>query len=306
MRNYRFLMTALAIASLSGFATTGSHALNLMDSERNYANLNDENLSETRYETPLPGDDATQFRFKLKGYVFGLRMIRANYSGWYNQTDYNVYADIKTSGLGALLKKLEIWAVTKGKHDSRGLHPEFHVQQNLDKKNRRVEMNYYNEPDLVDVDIVPPIGSQGVPAASPSERYFADDTLSAILNMMMRGWSDKGEVCDGMVKVFDSKQHYGLRMEPAGTKRLKFDGEKIETIRCHVYYDPISGFDPEDLPEEEESSTPVKVYFHHRPELGLYVPIRFTYKISAIKAVIKLDEMESVLPGENYIRYAEK
>jgi len=33
------------------------------------------------------------------------------------------------------------------------------------------------------------------------------------------------------------------------------------------------------------------------PELGLYVPVRFTYKISSIKAVIKLDEMVIKKPG---------
>lgn len=290
----RVLTTTLAIAALA----TSASAVNLIDQERNIATLNEQNLTEKTYTLMPPSSEATQFRFELKGYVFGLRMIRAHYTGWYDQTRYSLYSDIKTSGLGALLKKLEIWAVTKGSHDSRGLHPEFHVQQNLDKKNRRVEMNYADAANLVDVDIVPPLGSQGVPAASPQERYDADDTLSAILNMMMRGWGDKGEICDGTVRVFDSKQHYGLRMEPAGTKRLKFDGEKFDALRCHVYYEPISGFDPEDLPEQEESTTPVKVYFQHRPELGLYIPIRFTYKISAIKATIKLDEAFIVLPGD--------
>lgn len=290
----RVLTTTLVVAALA----TSASAVNLIDQERNIAALNEQNLTEKTYILMPPSSEATQFRFELKGYVFGLRMIRAHYTGWYDQTRYSLYSDIKTSGLGALLKKLEIWAVTKGNHDSRGLHPEFHVQQNLDKKNRRVEMNYTDAANLVDVNIVPPLGSQGVPAASPQERFGADDTLSAILNMMMRGWGDKGEICDGTVRVFDSKQHYGLRMEPAGTKRLKFDGEKFDALRCHVYYEPISGFDPEDLPEQEESTTPVKVYFQHRPELGLYIPIRFTYKISAIKATIKLDEAFIVLPGD--------
>lgn len=281
---------------------TGAADLSLIDKERNIADLNTRNLSETRYELPAPNSAATQFRFELKGYVFGLRMIRSHYSGWYDQNQYALYADIKTSGLGALLKKLEIWAVTLGQNTPTDLKPAFHVQQNLDKKSRRVEMNYTNPIGPIDVNIVPPIGSQGVPAATPTERFAADDTLSAILNMMMRGWGDKGEMCDGTIKVFDSKQHYGLRMEPSASKRLKFDGEKFDAIGCDIYYVPISGFDPEDLPEEEESSTPIKAYFQHRPELGLYIPIRFTYKISSIKAVIKVDEAQIILPGENMIR----
>jgi hypothetical protein len=297
------LFAVAAIAFLTHPASATQPAdISLIDKERNIANLNARNLSETRYTLPPPSTEATQFRFALKGYVFGLRMIRANYSGWYDQTNYAVYADIKTSGLGALLKKLEIWAVTLGQNNRTNLKPIFHVQQNLDKKNRRVEMNYTNPAGPIDVKIIPTLGSQGIPPASPEERFAADDTLSAILNLMMRGWGDKEEICDGTIKVFDSKQHYGLRMEPSGTKRLKFDGQKFDALSCDIYYEPISGFDPEDLPENEESATPVKVYFQHRPEIGLYIPIRFTYKISAIKAVIVLDEAQIIIPREGFVR----
>lgn len=307
-RSYRvFLKSSLiTTAALFSFAAPLSHAnpadISLIDKERNIANLNDRNLSERTYTLPSPTKDATQFRFVLKGYVFGLRMIRSHYSGWYDQNSYALYADIKTSGLGALLKKMEIWAVTLGQNTRTELNPVFHVQQNLDKKSRRVEMNYTNPAGPVDVNIIPTLGSQGIPSASPKERFAADDTLSAVLNLMMRGWGDKENVCSGTVKVFDSKQHYGLRMQPNGTKRLKFDGEKFDALRCDVYYEPISGFDPEDLPEHEESATPVKVYFQHRPEIGLYIPIRFTYKIGAINAVIVVDEAQIIIPSEGFIR----
>lgn len=304
MRLKSIAISAMALSLAGTTLAAPPSSINLMQQERNIHGLNDGNIKDVIYQLPIPGEDATQFRFELKGYIFGLRMIRSNYSGWYDQTEYAVYSDIKTSGLGALLKKLEIWAVSRGTHDSQGLRPAFHVQQNLDKKNRRVEMIYDDLAPSIDVSIDPPLGSQGVPPATPSERYSADDTLSAILNMMMRGWADKGDVCSGTVRVFDSKQHYGLRMERDGTRELKFDDYKSETISCDVYYEPISGFDPEDLPEEEEESTPVNVYFKHFPELGLYIPIRFTYKISAITAVLKVDEMEYVLPGEDIIHYA--
>ena len=285
--------TLLASASLSGLANA-----NLLDETRNLAVLNEGNINPKVYTLPPTPISATEFDFKLKGYVFGLRMIKANYTGWFDQSRYTAYADIKTSGLGALLKKLEIWAVTTGYYSHSGLKPKFHIQQNLDKKNRRVEMNYDNVANFIDVAIVPPLGSQGLPPASPAERFSADDTISAILNLMMRGQKIDQPVCSGTVKVFDSKQHYGLRMVQDGTKRLKFQGEKIETIKCLVYYEPISGFDPEDLPNTEESGTPIKIYMKDFPDIGLYIPIRFTYKISSIKAVIKLDEMQVKLPNK--------
>jgi len=270
-----------------------------IEQSRNMAALNDGNIMQKTYSVPSPSAAATEFDFKLKGYVFGLRMIKANYTGWYDNNSYAVYTDLKTSGLGALLKKLEIWAVTSGSYTKSGLTPNFHIQQNMDKKNRRVEMNYNNNRSYIDVAIDPPLGSQGVPAATPAERYSADDTISAVLNLMMRGQKIDQPVCSGGVRVFDSKQHYNLRMERAGTKRVRFNGEKVDTLICQVYYEPISGFDPEDLPNMEEGGTPIKIYMKEFPELGLYVPLRFTYKISSIKAVIKLDEMMIKKPGHS-------
>ena len=283
----------LRLSAILGCSLTYSAIANaaFIDQARNLGTLNEGNIHSQTYTLPLIPTNATEFDFKLKGYVFGIRMIKANYTGWFNNNRYTAYTDLKTSGLGALLKKLEIWAVTTGNYSRSGLKPNFHIQQNLDKKNRRVEMNYDNNTNTVDVAIVPPLGSPGLPPASHEERYSANDTISAILNIMMRGQKLDKSVCSGTVRVFDSKQHYGLRMIRDGMKRLKFDGEKVETIRCLVYYEPISGFDPEDLPDSEEGGTPIKVYMKKVDDLGLYVPIRFTYRISSIKAVIKLDKM---------------
>ena len=273
----RLLITLCAAAMLAG---TGSATGNDL-------------LPEPEYLAPIaPETGETAFDFKLSGYVFGLKMIKARYKGEYDAGTYRVFSDLKTSGLGALLKKLRIWAVTDGRYDSTGMYPITHTQQNLDKKSRRVQMDYDYGANAVSVDINPPLGSQGVPPASPEERFTADDVMSAILNMMMRGHTVEGEFCNGSVRVFDSKQHYNLRMEKSGTKSVKYDGEKFETTRCLVYYEPINGFDPEDLPNTEEGGTPVKVYFINDKERGLYIPLRFTYKISGFKAVIKLKDME--------------
>jgi len=287
----RLTKLALSAALMGPLVLSGTAGAAMIDQARNLPALNTGNIKAQTYTLPATPNNATEFQFKLKGYVFGLRMIKANYTGWFDDSRYTIYTDLKTSGLGALLKKLEIWAVTTGYYTQSGLSPIFHIQQNMDKKNRRVEMNYNNSQRTIDVAIKPPLGSQGLPPASPQERYSADDTISAILNLMMRGQKIDKPVCSGVLRVFDSKQHYGLRMVQDGNKRIKFEGEKVEALRCLVYYEPISGFDPEDLPDTEEGSTPIKVYMKEIPELGLYVPIRFTYKISSIKAVIKLDDM---------------
>lgn len=291
----KILLVTAAALFIGGASTAQSFTTNLMDKSRSFADLNDQNFGERdSYVIPAPGADTTQIRMKMKGYVFGLRIVRSDYIAQFDDTNYAAYADVKSSGLAALLKKMQIWAVTRGSYDRSGLRPDWHVQQNTDKKNRRVEMNYDRAAAKVNVEIIPPLGSQGIPPASPSERYSSNDTISGILNLMMTGTKLKGELCQGSVPFFDSKQHYNLRMERIGTDRVKFDGRKEETIHCRAYYESVSGYDPEDLPSEEEATTPINVYFKYYPEAGVHIPVRFTYKISGFKAVIKVDDVEII------------
>ena len=289
--------TGFAIAAAIGtLAAAQVGAANLMQKAANISVLNDQNLSETRYNLSPPNADTTQIRMKLKGYVFGFRVIRSEVVTQFDSRTYAAYTDAKSSGLAALLKKMEIWAVTKGRYDKNGLRPDWHVQQNTDKKNRRVEMNYNHSAQNLDIAIVPRLGSQGVPPASERERYQSNDTVSGIIHLMMMGTKVNGELCTGRVPFFDSKQHYNIKLERVGTKRVKFAGKKEETIHCRAYYESISGYDPEDLPSQEEAETPVNVYFKYYEDAGVHIPVRFTYKISGFKAVIKADEIEIIAP----------
>ncbi len=280
-RMKRFCLSVAAIALTIGTAGLIAQA----DTANRYPSA--------QYTAPIaPKPGETAFNFKLKGYVFGIKMISARYKGAFSDDRYSVYSDIKTSGLGALLKKMRIWATTEGRYDRTGVYPVDHTQQNLDKKSRRVEMDYDYNVNQIAVSVVPPNGSQGVPPATPEERFAADDVISAILKMMLTGHGVDGEVCDDNVKVFDSKQHYNLRMERQSGLKYKYEGQKYDAVKCHVFYEPISGFDPEDLPDSEEAGTPVTVYFINRPDFGIWMPAKFSYKISGFKATIKVKEAE--------------
>ena len=285
-----FAACALGVGALTAGADT------LLDGARNIAILNEGNLKPVTYVLPTPAPDAVEIDLDLRGSVLGIPMIRANYTGWMDGTTYAAYADLKTSGLAALLKKLEIWSVTTGRISRAGFSPRFHVQQNRDKKNRRVEMNYDDAARKVDVVIVPRLGSQGKPPATPEERYSADDTVSAVMHLMTRGGRTDGPLCAGALRVFDSKQHYDLRMEQAGTRRLRYKGKRVETLRCKVYYEPISGFDPEDLPSADEYGTPVNVYLRRIDALDMHVPMRLTYKVGILTVVVRLHDMQIRVP----------
>lgn len=239
---------------------------------------------------PIEKMEVTEVDVALKGYVFGIRLAKVRYKAGYTDDEYYSLASMKTSGLGAFLKKWAIWAISTGSIDGTDIKPATHLQQNLNKKNRRVEMIYGT--DKVDVSIVPPLGTQGFPPASPKERFESDDTLSVLLNMTMGGFRTSEKVCDGTVPVFDSKQHYNLRMERGGEKYIKQKGFKGDTIICKVYYEAVSGYDPEDLPSEEEAAMPVTIYLFRSEEAGGYIPVKMVYKISGFSAVIKTRDIK--------------
>lgn len=301
----KLLFTTLALTAAMpalGQSTAGNARVDLIQEGRHMPVLNEQNLGETRYIVPAAPEGSTQFAFTLKGYVFGIRLIKASYLGYETDTDYAAYTDMKTSGLGALVKKLDIWAVSRGSVSADGaLRPDFHVQQNTDKKNRRVEMNYDNASREIDVNIVPRLGSQGLPPATPKQRFEAYDTVTALLHMTRRGRTDADDLCRGSVPIFDSKQHYNLRLAPVGKNRVKFLGDKQQAIHCYAYYEPVSGFDPEDLPDAEEAGTPIDVYFQYYPEVDMHVPVRFAYRISSFKAIIKMTGLMLVTPDGEII-----
>ena len=255
---------------------------------------------------PAPPPGATVIDMNLNGYVFGIKLIDADYDGWAGPRgadgtgDYALRSDLSTAGLGALLRKLRVWAVTTGTWDAAGLHPRTHLQQNRDKKRRRVEMLYDYGADTVAVSVIPPNGSQGVPPASPAERFSAEDTLSGLFSVVVRRALMGVGACEGTIPVFDSKQHYNLRLVDRGARKdWKKDGLRVPARDCDIYYEPVSGFDPEDLPDADEAATPVKVVL---AEIGgLDVPVRFSYKLSGFKAVIKVDELRLQTPDGRVI-----
>ena len=241
-----------------------------------------------------PGKGETAFDFKLKGSVFGFKMISARYKGMIGKDDYSVYSDMKTSGIAALLKKQRLWSYTDGRYDETDLKPVNHIQQNLNKKSRRVDAFYNYESGQVAQKINPRYGSMGKPPATKSQAFNSDDVNSAMLRVLMTEHRLDGKICEETVPVFDSKQHYTLRFEKVEDTTYKCKGTRYPSVKCHVFLNPISGYDPEDLPSTDERRKPVVVHFISRPEYDLYLPVKFTYKVGGFKATVKVTNAEII------------
>ena len=237
-----------------------------------------------------PAKGEVSFEYKLKGYVFGLKVITAHYKGMIGKTDYSLYSDLRTSGLAALLKKQRLWSHTAGFFGEEDLKPVRHVQQNMDKKSRRIEMFYNYKRDRLEQKVKPRFGSMGVPPATKSQAMNSDDVNSTLLKVALTGHRMGGTICNDTIPVYDGKQHYTIRMKKVEDTTYNFKGKRYPALKCHAFLNPISGYDPEDLPSTDERRKPVTVYLINRPEYGFYMPVKFSYKVCAFKATVKVAE----------------
>ena len=54
----------------------------------------------------------------------------------------------------------------------------------------------------------------------------------------------------------------------------------------------LSGFDPEDLPDEDMENTPLRVWFADTPSYGVSMPVRFELQLDFGKAVIEIRDLD--------------
>jgi len=239
---------------------------------------------------PVAAAQSTKFRVDYTGSLFIFPMGELTVAGELNDYGYSVRADMQSSGLGKLSKDGGLWSTSTGYYDQSGMKPIKHVIKKLNKKGRKVEIDYVNGSPQASIE--PRFGSMGQPPATESERSEAVDAISAIVQMMMTGHKYGDAPCVGSLKIFDGKQRYNLNMRKVGENTIRQSSYRGETVRCHMFMENVSGYDTEDLLTAEEAATPLDVYMANYDEAGLWIPVRFDYRVSGIKVNIKATHIE--------------
>ena len=247
-------------------------------------------VSESDVGAVASAPQSTKFRVDYTGSLFVFPLGQLTVAGEINDYGYSVRADMQSAGLGKLSKDGGMWSTSLGYYDQSGMKPTEHIIKKLDKKGRIVKITY---PDGKPVtSIQPRFGSMGQPPASEAERAEAVDVLSGIVQMMMMGHEYGSAPCEGTLKMFDGKQRYDLNLKSVGEADIRQSSYTGRTVRCHMFMENISGYDTEDLLTQEEAATPLDVYMANFEEAGLWIPVRFDYKVSGIKVNIKATHID--------------
>ncbi|WP_017932428.1 DUF3108 domain-containing protein [Robiginitomaculum antarcticum] len=227
----------------------------------------------------------TTFTVDYRGSLFIFPLGDLRVTGYKTDAAYAMRADMKAAGLGKIAKDGDLWSTAEGYYSPNGVRSTHHVIQKLNEKGRRVEIKYDAAGNPVTA-IEPRFGSMGVPPATDQERREAVDALSAIMQFMTIGHKYGTQPCTGSIPVFDGKQRYNLNLKPAGNKTISQSSYRGETVRCNLFMENVSGYDPEDLLTAEEANTPLVIYLANYENAGMWVPVRFDYRVSGIKVNI--------------------
>lgn len=190
----------------------------------------------------------------------------------YREDSYSASAMFQSAGLLRWFDDTNIEAGVTGYRDEAALRPWRYSHLNhASDKGRVVGIDFPG--GVASPDIEPPFGSMGEPPASEAQRAGAIDPISAMLGLALGMPMDSEGVCTGRLPVFDGKARYDLRLERAGTERVRTRAWRGEALVCEAYLEPIAGYDPGDRPDESETGEPVRIYLAEIE--GAYVPVRF-------------------------------
>ena len=204
---------------------------------------------------------------------------------------YSASTHIEAAGLAALFTDFDIRANVAGHRTDDGMRPiEYsHVERTGDKV-RRVDIDF-SEP-IAQSLAEPPFGSLGVPPASDEQRRNVIDPISSLF-LLSEVMNDRGgDICSGTVPVFDGKARYDLRLESAGTERIRTRAWRGDALVCHAWYEPIAGYDPEDYPSESELRYPLTLWLAAFEGGAFYMPVRLHTRAGFGGITIEAHEIE--------------
>jgi hypothetical protein len=157
-------------------------------------------------------------------------------------TAFNAAAHIKTYGLLALFRKINLNAITQGRFERGVAQPHEFSYLNTDgKKDRKVSAIW--TPTDVATQSAPAFKTMGDPAATREQRLEAADPLTILTRMTVLPVGAKP--CEGVSQFYDGKQRYNIEYSPKGEARPDGREQKlgiVTSLQCTVHYQEVAGF----------------------------------------------------------------
>lgn len=204
---------------------------------------------------------------------------------------YAAHTVVEAAGLAALFTDFDIRAEVEGERTAALMAPLHygHVER-TGSKVRAVDIRF--EDRVASSIATPPFGSLGVPPATREQRTDVIDPISALFLLSQSRPGEAGRVCSGRLAVFDGKARYDLRLEAGGFETIRTRAWRGEALLCHVWYEPIAGYDPEDYPTPSELRYPLDIWLAPFAEDGFFLPVRLYTRAGLGGVTIEVAELD--------------
>jgi hypothetical protein len=214
-----------------------------------------------------------------EGRFLGLPVMKSQLALTKGEGDYDAQVDFQAAGLAGFFVKSVVKARSSGAVQAGQLVARSYQHTEITPGKTRSVLVDRTGPEAR-VTVTPPFGNLGDPEPSAHQINEATDPLAALLNLGLNG-------CTRPVRVFDSRLRYDLDVKtPPNAKAPN---------RCQIGYEPIAGFDAEDMNDPEPYQSVVNVRLRSLPE-GLSVIEAMDARISGLPVSIRLKKAEVVSP----------
>lgn len=171
---------------------------------------------------------------------------------------YTADAQIRTSGLLSLFKKVDVRAVSQGTIRDDAPTPASFRHENRDgQDNRKVIVRW--DSGGVTTDAAPYWPNMGDPAATPAQKQTAADPLTQLMRLSLTSSPDGP--CRRTLRMFDGRQLYDVTLsEPRGREPTAIETRfgLVHSIRCTLTLKEVAGFDAKPAGDRSQGlKTPV-------------------------------------------------
>jgi hypothetical protein len=210
-----------------------------------------------------------------EGKFLGIPVMKAQVKLHLDDNEYDAKVEFRAVGLAGFFVRSTVAARSRGLVEGNQLVSQLytHVEE-MPNKTRSVAIDRTGE--AVRVSVEPRFGKLGEPPASETQIAEATDPLAGLLNLGLNG-------CTQSVGVFDSKRRYDLAVRvPATAQRDN---------QCTLGYQPIAGFDAEDLENPDQYRANVETELARLAD-GLTVVSRMRTRVSGFPVSVRLTRSE--------------
>jgi hypothetical protein len=154
-------------------------------------------------------------------------------------------AQIRTSGVLALFKKVDLHAVSQGAVDGDALRPASFRHQNKDgHDNRQVQVRWEGGGEVT-TNAAPYWPNMGEPVVTQAQKRAAADPLTQLMRLSLTASPDGP--CHGPLRMFDGRELYDVtlttpRPRPRTAVEARFN--LANPLSCSLTLQEVAGFDP--------------------------------------------------------------